>query len=259
MVAAGDVDAARAAYDHPKPGSPDYLGARARLIETYPEPEDAPKVLQLAQDTVKAEPGDPDALTLLADALRTSERYKESADVLDKLIATRGEAASWDLYYMRGVALEQAGNWPDAERDLKKALAMKPDEPDILNYLGYSWIDRGEQIQQGKAMIEKALATKPDSGAIVDSLGWAYYKLGEYDKSVQQLERATELEPADAEINNHLGDAYWRAGRHVEATFQWRRVLTLQPDAKLKAEVEAKLRDGGLIEDRSKVSSVAAS
>jgi tetratricopeptide (TPR) repeat protein len=252
MSTAGDVEAARAAYDHPKPDSPDYLGARARLIETYQQPEDAPTVLKLAQDTVAAAPNDPDALTLLADALRTSERYQESADVLDKLIDSRGPQASWDLYYMRGVALEQAGHWPDAERDLKKALSLKPDEPDILNYLGYSWIDRGEQIPEGKAMIEKALAAKPDSGAIIDSLGWAYYRLGDYDKSVQQLERATELEPADAEINDHLGDAYWRAGRRIEAAFQWKRVLTLQPDAKLKAAVEAKLRDGGPADSRPK-------
>jgi Flp pilus assembly protein TadD len=259
MATAGDVDAARSAYNHPQPGSPDYLGARARLIETYQQPGDAPLVLKLAQDTVQAAPGDPDALTLLADALRTSERYQDSADILDKLIAARGGAASWDLYYMRGVALEQAGHWPEAERDLKKALALKPDEPDILNYLGYSWIDRGEQIQAGKAMIEKALAAKPDSGAIVDSLGWAYYKLGDYDQSVQQLERATELEPADAEINDHLGDAYWRDGRRIEATFQWRRVLTLQPDAKLKARVEAKLKDSGPADNGPKPSSLAAS
>jgi tetratricopeptide (TPR) repeat protein len=259
MIAAGDIDAGRAAYNHPRPGSPDYLGARARLIETYSTPVDSLTVLKLAQDTVKAAPGDPDAMTLLADALRTSERYQESADVLDKLIAARGEAASWDLYYMRGVALEQAGHWPDAERDLKKALALKPDEPDILNYLGYSWVDRGEQVAEGKAMIEKALATKPDSGAIIDSLGWAYYRLGDYDRSVQQLERATELEPADAEINNHLGDAYWRAGRRIEAAFQWRRVLTLQPDAKLRAEVETKLKNGGPVDSRPITPSSVAS
>jgi tetratricopeptide (TPR) repeat protein len=258
MAAAGDVEAARVAYNHPQPGSPDYLGARARLIETYKEPKDTPLVLQMAQDTVKAAPGDPDALTLLADALRTSERYRDSADVLDKLIALKGPVASWDLFYMRGVALEQAGDWPRAEQDLKKALALKPDEPDILNYLGYSWIDRGEQVQQGKAMIEKALATKPDSGAIVDSLGWAYYRLGDYDQSVQQLERATELDPADAEINNHLGDAYWRVGRRIEAAFQWRRVLTLQPDSKLKAEVESKLKNAGPVDEKPKPSSIAA-
>jgi len=258
MASAGDIDAARAAYNHPQPGSADYLGARARLIETYQLPGDAPVVLKLAQETVKAAPDDPDALTLLADALRTSEHYQESADVLDKLIAARGETASWDLYYMRGVALEQAGHWPDAERDLKKALALKPDEPDILNYLGYSWIDRGQQVAEGKAMIEKALAAKPDSGAIIDSLGWAFYRLGDYDQSVQQLERATELEPADAEINNHLGDAYWRDGRRTEAGFQWRRVLTLQPDAKLRAEVEAKLKDGGPVDGQPVKSSVAA-
>ena len=107
-------------------------------------------------------------------------------------------------------------------------------------------------------MIEKALATKPDSGAIVDSLGWAYYRLGDYDQSVQQLERATELDPADAEINNHLGDAYWRVGRHIEAAFQWRRVLTLQPDAKLKAEVEAKLKNAGPVDEKPKSSSIAS-
>ena len=259
MSTAGDVEAARTAYNHPQPGSPDYLGARARLIETYQQPGDAPTVLKLAQDTVNAAPGDPDALTLLADALRTSERYQDSADVLDTLIAARGEAASWDLYYLRGVALEQAGHWPDAERDLKKALALKPDEPDILNYLGYSWVDRGEQVAEGKAMIEKALATKPDSGAIIDSLGWAYYRMGDYDQSVQQLERATELEPADAEINNHLGDAYWRAGRRIEAAFQWRRVLTLQPDAKLRAEVETKLKNGGPVDGRPITPSSVAS
>jgi Flp pilus assembly protein TadD len=243
MAAAGDIEAARAAYEHPQAGSPDYIGARARLIETYQLPSDAPTVLKLAQETVGAAPNDQDAQILLADALRTAERYQESADVLDKLIAARGETASWDLYYMRGVALEQAGRWQDAERDMQKALSLKPDEPDILNYLGYSWIDRGEKLKEGKAMIEKALAAKPDSGAMIDSLGWAYYRLGDYDRSVQQLERATELEPADPEINNHLGDAYWRAGRRLEAVFQWRLVLTLQPDAKLRAEVEAKLKD----------------
>jgi tetratricopeptide (TPR) repeat protein len=245
MIAAGDLNAGRAAYMRPKPGSPDYVGARARLIDTYQDAGDAALVLKLAQDTVKGAPGDDDALTLLADALRTDQQFQQSADVLDKLIADHGDHATWDLYYMRGVALEQAGRWPDAERDLKKALVMKPDEPDILNYLGYSWVDRGEQVKEGKAMIEKALAIKPDSGAMIDSLGWAYYKLGDYPQAVLQLERAAELEAADPEINDHLGDAYWRAGRRVEARFQWDLVLTLHPDDKLRAEVEAKLKNGG--------------
>jgi len=245
LSAGGQVDEARAAYGEPQPGSPAYVVARSRLIATYDDsPKNAPTELALAQETAKAAPSDPDAMELLADALRINEHYQESAQVLDKLIAQLGPQASWSLYYMRGVALDQAGDWPAAERDLKQALVMSPDEPDVLNYLGYSWIDRGVDLKDAKAMIEKAVAAKPDSGAIVDSLGWADYKLGLYTDAVEQLERATELEPADPDINNHLGDAYWAVGRKLEARFQWEQVLSLEPSDKLRAEVEAKLKAG---------------
>jgi tetratricopeptide (TPR) repeat protein len=245
LAAESDPVGARAAFAHVAPGSPDYVDARARLITTYDgDPANNPTVLQIAQETVRNAPGDDDALTLLADALRVNEQYAESAKVLDKLIADEGDKAGWQLYYMRGVALEQSGQWPQAEADMKKALQLSPDEPDVLNYLGYSWIDKGENLKEAKAMIEKAVAAKPDSGAIVDSLGWAYFRLGDYARAVRELEHATELEPADPDINNHLGDAYWRAGRRIEARFQWERVLGLKPDDKLRAEVEAKLKTG---------------
>ena len=245
LSAGGQVAAARAAYARPAPGSDAYVAARTRLIATYDdEPKGAPTELALAEETAKAAPSDPVALELLADALRINDRDAESAQVLDKLIAQLGEKAGWSLYYMRGVALDQAGDWPSAERDLKYALALSPDEPDVLNYLGYSWIDRGMNLKTAKQMIEKAVAAKPDSGAIVDSLGWADYKLGDYREAVEQLERATELEPADPDINNHLGDAYWAAGRKLEARFQWEQVLSLAPSDKLRAEVEAKLKSG---------------
>jgi Flp pilus assembly protein TadD len=139
---------------------------------------------------------------------------------------------------------------------MKKALTLAPDEPEVLNYLGYSWIDRGERLQEAKAMIEKAVAAKPDSGAMVDSLGWAYFRLGDFPKAVDQLERAAELEPADPDINNHLGDAYWRAGRKTEARFQWQRVLTLNPDAKMREEVERKLKSG--LDTQARVAEAAA-
>jgi tetratricopeptide (TPR) repeat protein len=245
MMANDDTAAARDAYSHPKAGSAQFIDARARLITTYDgHPDDNPTVLQIAQDTVKSDPGDDDALTLLADALRVNEQYAESAKVLDTLIANQGEKASWQLYYMRGVARQQSGDWTTAEADMKKALTLAPDQPEVLNYLGYSWIDRGERLQEAKAMIEKAVAAKPDSGAMVDSLGWAYFRLGDFVKAVDQLEHAAELEPADPDINNHLGDAYWRAGRKTEARFQWQRVLTLGPDAKTRADVERKLKSG---------------
>jgi tetratricopeptide (TPR) repeat protein len=236
---------ARDAYRRVSPESPEYVDARARLISTYDDDRSAnPLVLQIAQETVKNAPGDDDALTLLADALRLNEQYAESAKVLDQLIANQGDKARWQLYYMRGVAFEQAGQWPAAEADMKKALALSPDQPDVLNYLGYSWVDRGENLKEAKAMIEKAVAAKPDSGAIVDSLGWVYFRLGDYSKAVDELEHAVELEPADPDINNHLGDAYWRQGRKTEARFQWERVLTLAPGEKLRAEVEGKLKTG---------------
>ena len=114
----------------------------------------------------------------------------------------------------------------------------------MLNYLGFSWVDRGEHLLEAKAMIEKAAAARPDSGAIIDSLGWAYFKLGDYQNAVAQLERAVSLEAADPDINDHLGDAYSRVGRVVEARYQWQRVLTLSPGATLRQQVEMKLKSG---------------
>ena len=244
MANAGDVESARAAYGHIAVGAPDYVAARGRLIQTYDLPANADTVLRLSEATLKAAPNDDDALAQWADALRSAERYADSAKAMDTLLDHLGERASWQAYYMRGVALDRAGRWPDAEKDFRKALSLKPDESEVLNYLGYSWIDRGEKLQEAKAMVEKAVAAKPDSGAMIDSLGWAYYRLGQYPQAVEQLERACELEPGDPDINNHLGDAYWQAGRHTEARFQWDLVLTLVPDAKLKTEVEAKLKNG---------------
>jgi len=244
LMEMGDVDAARVAFEHPAPGSPEYVTARGQLILTYQGPDDAPTALALAQETVKAEPNNDEALALLADSLRVSEQYDASAKVLDTLITHQGDHANWQLYYMRGVAYSQAGQWPLAEKDLEKAMQLKPDDPELLNFLGYSWIDRGEHLTEARALIEKAAAAKPDSGAIIDSLGWVDYKLGDYKGAVQQLERAATLEAADPDINDHLGDAYWQAGRRVEARFQWDKVLTLNPSPKLRAQVLEKIKSG---------------
>ena len=244
LVAAGDLDSARAAYAHIPATASQYVGAQGRLIMTYQGAGDSAKALAIAQDAVKAAPNDDDALALLADSLRGSDKYDESAKILDTLIAHQGDHAGWQLYYMRGVALAEADHWPQAEPDLKKALALKPDDPEVLNYLGFSWVDRGEHLAEAKAMIEKAAAERPDSGAIIDSLGWACYRLGDYKNAVAQLERAVSLEAADADINDHLGDAYFRIGRVVEARYQWQRVLTLAPSATLRQQVEMKLKSG---------------
>ena len=135
----------------------------------------------------------------------------------------------------------EAGDAEKAEADLQAALKLDPDEPELLNFQGYFWIDRGEHLKDAVAMVQKAVDAEPQSGEMVDSLGWGYYKLGDFPKAVSQLESAVALEPAIPEVNDHLGDAYWRVGRKTEATFQWRRALSLAPDDKLKARDEAKL------------------
>ncbi len=157
------------------------------------------------------------------------------------MIAAGGAKADWRLYYMRAIARERSGRWQDAEVDLSKALALKPDQPEVLNYLGYSWVNRGVKVKDGMAMIQRAVDAQPEEGAYVDSLGWAYYRLGQYGTAVDTLERAVSLMAGDPEINDHLGDAYWKAGRRTEAQFQWRAVLTLKPDEDIRVRAEAKL------------------
>jgi tetratricopeptide (TPR) repeat protein len=241
MQAAGDADSARAAYGHPKPGSTEYAAAQAKLAWTYQSADDKPTALKLAR--AAAASGDSDARATLADLLRADEQYPEAAQVLSGLIA-EAKAPDWRLLYSRGVAYERMGRWAEGQADLQAALKARPDEPELLNYLGYSWIDRGEHLKEALDMVQKAVASDPRSGAMVDSLGWAYYRMGDYKQAVDKLEQAVELEAGDPEINNHLGDAYWKVGRRDEAQFQWRRVLTLKPDDKIKASAEAKLASG---------------
>jgi tetratricopeptide (TPR) repeat protein len=241
MAGGGDVESARAAYAHPKPGSMEYSTAQAKLAWTYQGADDKDTALKLAR--AAAAGGDSDARVTLADLLRSDEQYAEAAKVLDGLIS-ESKTPDWRLLYSRGVTEERLNRWPDAQADLQAALKAHPDEPELLNYLGYSWIDRGEHLKEALAMVQKAVASDPRSGAMVDSLGWAYYRMGDFKQAVEKLEEAVELEAGDPEINNHLGDAYWKIGRRDEAQFQWRRVLTLKPDDKIKANAEAKLASG---------------
>lgn len=241
MNASGDTDAARTAYGHPKPGSSEFGTAQAKLAWTYQIAGDKETALKLARTAAAS--GSTDARVTLADLLRSNDHFPESIEVLSGLI---GEAKTpdWRLLYARGVAYERVNKWSESQADLQAALKLKPDEPELLNYLGYSLIDRGERLPEALAMVQKAVGANPRSGAMVDSLGWAYYRMGDYKKAVEKLETAVELEAGDPEINNHLGDAYWKVGRRDEAQFQWRRVLTLGPDDKIKASATAKLASG---------------
>jgi tetratricopeptide (TPR) repeat protein len=183
----------------------------------------------------------------LGDILRNKKRYADAVSAYDEAIrraAAAGLPERWSMFYDRGVALERAGQWPRAEGDLLHALDLKADQPLVLNYLGYSWVDRGENLDRGLKMIEKAVELRPEDGYIVDSLGWAHYRLGEYEKAAEYLEKATELVPEDPTINDHLGDAYWQTGRLVEARYQWHRALQFGPQENDVKPIEAKLERG---------------
>ena len=257
LTSLGDTTGARNAFAQVGPKSGHYVEARTRLAWSW-QNDDKDQALKIAQETVQQRPTSQDAKISLADLLRADEHFAESAKVLDPLIAGAGGRAEWRLYYMRGVALERAGHWPEAESDLQQALTLKPNSPEVLNYLGYSWVNRGTRVKEGLGMIEKALLAQPDEGAYVDSLGWAYFKLGDYKKALEYLERAATLDAGDAEINDHLGDLYWRLGRRDEAKFQWRAVLTFKPPADVKTRVEIKLASPDGLDALAKSQAVAS-
>jgi Flp pilus assembly protein TadD len=244
LAALDDSEGAREAYAAIPSGSPFYAVARSKLAWSYQSAKEADRGLGMARQAYEAYPADRDAAVTYADLLRANERFAESAVVLDGVIARAGGTPDWRLLYMRGIALERSGQWPAAEKDLVAALAQQPNEPDLLNYLGYAWIDRGQRLSEAMDMVKRAVAANPRSGAMVDSLGWAYFRIGDYRRAVEKLEEAVLLSPADPEINSHLGDAYWRVGRQIEARFQWSRALSLDPPPEMKADAEAKLKAG---------------
>ncbi|MBN9000075.1 MAG: tetratricopeptide repeat protein [Rhizobiales bacterium] len=206
-----------------------------------------------------SDPKDSEALTRLGTLYRGDKRYLESADYYTKAIDVidKNDPRLSLLYFFRGISYERANEWPKAEADLKKSLELQPDEPQVLNYLGYSWVDKGINVDEGTELIKKAVEAKPDDGYIVDSLGWAYYRLGHYEEAVAQLERAIALKPDDVTINDHLGDAYWKVGRKLEAGFQWAHARDLGPeDPKDKARILAKIANGLDHTEESRVASM---
>ena len=239
-----DPQGAIEAYGHVPADSPHYASAQSKIAWAWNDLGDKAKALEVARAAATAAPNDRDAQLALADLLRAGSQWNESVAVLDKIVEHDGANPDWRVLYLRAVSLEQAKRWPEAERDLQQALKLNPNEPELLNFLGYSWIDRNEHLAEALAMVQKAVAARPQSGAMLDSLGWAYYRLGDYKAAVEKLEGAVELEPGDPDVNGHLGDAYWRIGRKTEAQFQWRRVLSLEPDEQQKADSEAKLKNG---------------
>jgi Flp pilus assembly protein TadD len=195
---------------------------------------------------VATDSNDSEAWVALGDTNRASSKFAEAVDAYDhaeKVIA-RLSRRDWPMFYARAMAKEKLRRLDDSENDIQVALKLSPEQPELLNYLGYSWVDRGRNIPQALTMLEKARALRPYDGYIVDSVGWAYYQLGRYEDAAKTLEAAVLLVPVDPTINDHLGDALWRAGRHIDARFQWNHALTFSDNDTDKAAIERKLKTG---------------
>jgi tetratricopeptide (TPR) repeat protein len=239
-------DLAVKVYERLPVGSPLYRSAqiqRALGLDALERSDEAKSLLErlIAENTTELE-----AITALGNVLRGRKQFAECADVYSKGINAIGspERSHWTVYYFRGICHERSKQWPRAEADFKKSLELFPDQPLVLNYLGYSWVDQGVHLDEGMRMIQRAVEQRADDGYIVDSLGWAYYRIGNFDEAVKHLEHAVELKPEDPTINDHLGDAYWKVGRVLEARFQWSHARDLKPETDELAKIEDKLKSG---------------
>lgn len=216
---------------------------RADILDKLDRPDEAASALRRLAE---ANPDLPQPAAHLGDLLRRRNRFPEAAAAYDQALSRVSQPGvrDWPLYYSRAIARERSDDWPRAEADLLRALELSPDQPYVLNYLGYTWADQGRNLDRAKAMLLRATELRPQDGNIADSLGWVLFRLGDLPGAVTWLEKAVELEPRSSVINDHLGDAYWAAGRQREARFQWRRALNLEPEPPEGPKIEAKLRDG---------------
>ncbi len=213
------------------------------ILEVMGRSEDALKQLQ---GIVAEQPKDVEALTALGNLQRSRKQFAEAADTYSRIIDLLQKPArgDWTLFYFRGISYERSKQWPKAEADFRKAMELQPDQPLVLNYLGYSWVDQGLNLDEAFRLLRRAVELRPTDGYIIDSLGWAHYKLGKYDESLREMERAIQLKPGDPVINDHLGDVYWKIGRKLEAQFQWNHARDLGPEPEDLEHILKKIESG---------------
>ncbi len=247
----GRTDEALAVYREVPRSNPFSWSARlneSRMIDDGGDMEGAIALLHAMAEEVPDSTG---PLIRIGDIQRSHRHFEQAVEAYD--LAQDRQATrvtnDWSFLYKRGIALERSKQWDRAEEDLRAAIALRPDHAHLLNYLGYSYIDRGEMVEESERLIRQAIELEPEDGFIIDSLGWVYYRTARFEEAVEQLERAVELEPDDPTINDHLGDAYWMVGRRIEARFQWQRALDSggDEDEEQRASLEGKL-NGGLVE-----------
>ena len=226
------ADEASALYAAEKPDSETYFSAQISLGRLLVKKESFDKAEKVLKRLTEKRTDSYLPYIEMGDMYMQAKKYARAIDAYTQALEKvyRPQKSNWILYYSRGTAYERNNQWDLAEKDFLKALLLNPDQPLTLNYLGYSWLERGKNISQAKEMLERAVLKSPQDGFIADSLGWAYYLTKEYKKSVAVLELAVMLDPGSAVINDHLGDAYWRVGRKREARFQWLKSLELNDD-----------------------------
>jgi tetratricopeptide (TPR) repeat protein len=235
-----------AAYRAIPGDSPFSWMVRLRIAEELERLDATEEAVAELEGLAELRPDRFEPLFRLGNMLRAKERFEAAAAAYDRAIERVAEPRRehWTMFYFRGIARERTENWALAEADFLQALDLEPEQPFVMNYLAYSWIEKKLHLDRAKGMLVRAVELRPDDGYIVDSLGWVYFRLGEYSKGVTYLERAVELRPQDPVINDHLGDAYWRVGRHQEARFQWRRALSLGPEEADAPLIEKKIDNG---------------
>ena len=242
-----DFKQAMTYYERIPRGGPVYRRAQVRIAFLMAAEGKGEKALTLLEALQKEFPGSPDILVSQGDVYRKLSRFDDATDAYTRALELGGSTLrehQWPILFARGISYERDGDWQRAEGDFNKALELYPDQPDVLNYLSYSWLMKGTNLDKAKAMLEKAVSERPEDAHIIDSMGWALYLLGDYPGAIEYLEQAVNLMPGDPVVNDHYGDALWQIGRRNEARFQWERALYFRPEEEDRVKIKAKLKSG---------------
>jgi tetratricopeptide (TPR) repeat protein len=247
-------------YERVPSNSPLKRNAQIQLATDLDSADRSDEAIKILKNVTAEDPKDLEAIMALGNIERGRKKFADCAQTYSlgvDVLPPNSDKANSIYYYYRGICEERSKQWSKAEADMRKALELQPEQPHVLNYLGYSWIDQGVNLDEGMKMIKRAVEQRPDDGYIVDSLGWAYFRIGNYEEAAKNLERAIDLKPEDPTINDHLGDAYWRVGRTLEAKFQWSHARDLKPEPDELPKIEAKI-ENGLPDDPSSAAAAAA-
>jgi tetratricopeptide (TPR) repeat protein len=233
-------------YERVPASSPLKRNAQIQLATDLDSIDRSEEAITILHSVIAEDSKDLEAIVALGNIERGRKKFSECAQTYTQVIDALPsiEKSHWVYFYFRGICRERSKQWAKAEADMRKALELQPEQPHVLNYLGYSWVDQGVNLDEAMGMIKRAVDQRPDDGYIVDSLGWAFYRIGNYEEAVKNLERAIDLKPEDPTINDHLGDAYWRVGRKLEARFQWTHARDLKPEADELPKIQAKIDNG---------------